>query len=181
MSQLHKSIHYICSTAVDLLGDSDKFPEAWLFKHRWGKGKKDAPGTLPSGEKIVFLTVGGRTSAVIPSVQKKTGGVARDGGGEGPDMESVDEVNGQVGGVKGKGGKANGSTKRNGVKKETTPEEQEEVSTKVGGKKRKAEEFADLKKSSKKVNGEGAGKSSSKTSTKVEDTAGRRRSGRVKG
>jgi formamidopyrimidine-DNA glycosylase len=174
MSQLHKSIHYICSTAVDLLGDSDKFPEAWLFKHRWGKGKKDAPGTLPSGEKIVFLTVGGRTSAVIPSVQKKTGMGGKDGGDEELDGE-------RAGGVKGKGGKANGSAKRNGVKKEATPEEQEEVSAKVGSKKRKAEEFADLKKSSKKVNGEAAGKSSSKTSTKVEDTAGRRRSGRVKG
>ena len=33
---------------------------------------------LPNGAKIVFLTVGGRTSAVIPSVQKKTGPVAGD-------------------------------------------------------------------------------------------------------
>lgn len=78
IKQLHKSIHYICSTAVDLLADSEQFPESWLFKHRWGKGKKDAPKTLPTGEKIVFLTVGGRTSAVIPSIQKKTGPVAKD-------------------------------------------------------------------------------------------------------
>jgi formamidopyrimidine-DNA glycosylase len=76
--QLHKSIHYICGTACELLADSEKFPEDWLFKHRWGKGKKDASKTLPNGEKIVFLTVGGRTSAVIPSVQKKTGPVAKD-------------------------------------------------------------------------------------------------------
>lgn len=78
IEQLHKSIHYICGTAVDLLADSEQFPESWLFKHRWGKGKKDAPKTLPNGEKIVFLTVGGRTSAVIPSIQKKTGPVAKD-------------------------------------------------------------------------------------------------------
>jgi formamidopyrimidine-DNA glycosylase len=78
LKQLHKSIHYICGTAVELLGDSEKFPETWLFKHRWGKGKKDASKTLPNGEKIVFLTVGGRTSAVIPSVQKKTGPVAKE-------------------------------------------------------------------------------------------------------
>lgn len=78
IKQLHKSIHYICSTAVDLLADSEQFPESWLFKHRWGKGKKDAPKSLPNGEKIVFLTVGGRTSAVIPSMQKKTGPVAKD-------------------------------------------------------------------------------------------------------
>lgn len=78
IKQLHTSIHYICSTAVDLLADSDKFPEDWLFKHRWGKGKKGTSNTMPSGEKIVFLTVGGRTSAVVPSVQKKTGPVAKE-------------------------------------------------------------------------------------------------------
>jgi formamidopyrimidine-DNA glycosylase len=78
LKQLHESIHYICDTAVDLLADSDKFPEDWLFKHRWGKGKKDAPKTLPSGEKITFLTVGGRTSAVVPSIQKKTGPAAKE-------------------------------------------------------------------------------------------------------
>ncbi len=78
LKQLHKSILYICQTAVDLLADSSKFPEEWLFKHRWGKGKKDSVTTLPNGAKITFLTVGGRTSCVIPSVQKKTGAVAGD-------------------------------------------------------------------------------------------------------
>lgn len=78
IAQLHQSIHYICDTAVDLLGDSEQFPEDWLFKHRWGKGKKNSSNVLPSGEKIAFLTVGGRTSAVVPSVQKKTGPVAKE-------------------------------------------------------------------------------------------------------
>lgn len=78
IQQLHTSIHYICKTAVDLIADSDKFPEDWLFKHRWGKGKKGVSNTMPSGEKILFLTVGGRTSAVVPSVQKKTGPVAKE-------------------------------------------------------------------------------------------------------
>ena len=78
LKQLHKSIHHVCGTAVELLADSEQYPETWLFKHRWGKGKKDASTTLPSGERIVFLTVGGRTSAVIPSVQKKTGPVAKE-------------------------------------------------------------------------------------------------------
>lgn len=58
------------------MGDSSKFPEDWLFKHRWGKGKKDAPTTLPNGDKITHITVGGRTSCIVPSVQKKTGPVA---------------------------------------------------------------------------------------------------------
>lgn len=78
ISQLHKSIHYVCGLAVETLADSTKFPEEWLFKHRWAKGKKDAPTTLPNGSKFVFLTVGGRTSAVVPSVQKKTGVVKKD-------------------------------------------------------------------------------------------------------
>ncbi|KAM0804008.1 Formamidopyrimidine-DNA glycosylase N-terminal domain-containing protein [Usnea florida] len=78
IKQLHKSIHYICSFAVDNLADSSKFPEEWLFKHRWGKGKKDSSTTLPNGSRFVYLTVGGRTSCVVPSVQKKTGPVAGD-------------------------------------------------------------------------------------------------------
>ena len=68
----------MCSTALDVLADSENFPEHWLFKHRWGKGKKNHPTTLPNGDKITFLTVGGRTSAVVPAVQKKTGAVAKE-------------------------------------------------------------------------------------------------------
>ncbi|GAB1216305.1 hypothetical protein ATERTT37_005518 [Aspergillus terreus] len=56
----------------------EKFPEHWLFKHRWSKGKKNVASALPNGDKITFITVGGRTSAVVPNVQKKTGPVAKD-------------------------------------------------------------------------------------------------------
>ncbi|KAJ8062997.1 hypothetical protein OCU04_008243 [Sclerotinia nivalis] len=78
IKRLHASMMYICQTAVDLLADSSKFPDDWMFKHRWGKGKKEGPTALPNGDKITFLTVGGRTSCVVPSVQKKTGPVAGD-------------------------------------------------------------------------------------------------------
>ncbi|KAL5000541.1 DNA glycosylase/AP lyase [Aspergillus recurvatus] len=78
IKELYSSIHNVCSTSTEVLADSDKFPEHWLFKHRWSKGKKNKSSTLPNGEKITFLTVGGRTSAVVPSVQKKTGPVAGD-------------------------------------------------------------------------------------------------------
>ena len=64
-----------------------------LMEHRWNKGKGESK--LPNGEKIIFLTVGGRTSAVVPSVQKKTGNMSNAaeeaeaeagiGGGEGED------------------------------------------------------------------------------------------------
>ncbi|KAI0459118.1 formamidopyrimidine-DNA glycosylase [Xylaria acuta] len=75
IARLHKAICYVCDTAVENLGDSDQFPKDWLFHHRWGKGKKDAAKTLPNGERIMFLQVGGRTSCVVPSRQKKTGRV----------------------------------------------------------------------------------------------------------
>lgn len=78
IKELHTALHYVCSTSTEVLADSDKFPEHWLFKHRWGKGKKNKTSTLPNGETITFVSVGGRTSAVVPSVQKKTGPVAGD-------------------------------------------------------------------------------------------------------
>ncbi|KAK5626344.1 hypothetical protein RRF57_002059 [Xylaria bambusicola] len=75
IAKLYKAICYVCDTAVEKLGDSDQFPEDWLFNHRWGKGKKDAAKTLPNGERLLFITVGGRTSCVVPTRQKKTGRV----------------------------------------------------------------------------------------------------------
>ncbi|MCJ1223577.1 hypothetical protein MMC12_000220 [Toensbergia leucococca] len=90
--QLHTSILHITSTAVSTLADSSQFPETWLFKHRWGKGKKDAPKNLPNGAKIEFVTVGGRTSAVIPSVQKKTGAVTGEAKKKGGKKKTADDA-----------------------------------------------------------------------------------------
>ncbi|KAH8176826.1 formamidopyrimidine-DNA glycosylase h2TH domain-containing protein [Sarocladium implicatum] len=73
---LWESVRYVCQTAVDKLGDSDEFPDHWLFNYRWGKGDKGAATKLPNGEKLAFITVGGRTSCYAPGVQKKTGTVA---------------------------------------------------------------------------------------------------------
>ncbi|KAF2832881.1 hypothetical protein CC86DRAFT_337864 [Ophiobolus disseminans] len=77
IKRLHDAIMYVCDTAVETLAESDKFPEDWLMKYRWSKGKKEA-SQLPNGAKITFLKVGGRTSAIVPSVQKKTAAVAGD-------------------------------------------------------------------------------------------------------
>ncbi|OAP54253.1 formamidopyrimidine-DNA glycosylase [Fonsecaea erecta] len=139
IAQLHKSIHYICSTAVDLLGDSEKFPEDWLFKHRWGKGKKDASNTLPNGEKIAFLKVGGRTSAVVPSIQKKTGPVAKEmSEAEMLDGEDEDNAPKKPKGKKRKAAKededdedepktSKGKKRKSAVKEEEEDDEEEEV------------------------------------------------------
>lgn len=147
LRQLHASIHYICGTAVDLLSDSERFPEDWLFKHRWGKGKKDDPKTLPNGEKITFLTVGGRTSAVVPSVQKKTGPVAK---------EMSDAESGAEGGEKkptAKGAKASKKRKSknddsksavvNGEAPEVNGDEEEKAPAKRQRKSKFKEELSD--------------------------------------
>ncbi|KAI1966711.1 hypothetical protein LOZ58_000199 [Ophidiomyces ophidiicola] len=75
IGELHSAIHYVCSTAVDLLGDSARFPADWLMRHRWNKGKKE-PSTMLNGDPISFVTVGGRTSAIVPTVQKKNPHIA---------------------------------------------------------------------------------------------------------
>ena len=86
--RLHDSLTTVCTLAVETLADSKQFPETWLMKYRWDKGKKDS-NVLPNGEKIVHLKVGGRTSAIVPSVQKKTAAVAGDVDGA-EDAEDAD-------------------------------------------------------------------------------------------
>jgi formamidopyrimidine-DNA glycosylase len=76
MQRVYEAIRMVCQTACDKLGNSDEFPDDWLFNHRWGKGKSG--GKLPNGEKLAFLTVGGRTSCYAPALQKKTGSVPKE-------------------------------------------------------------------------------------------------------
>ncbi|KAH9927474.1 uncharacterized protein BXZ73DRAFT_48770, partial [Epithele typhae] len=93
---LHEKISYVCETAVSVNADDTKFPENWLFQHRWGKGKKEKH-TLklvrlsessvklsvlisliqPDGKlaTIKWITVGGRTSAYIAELQKLKRGI----------------------------------------------------------------------------------------------------------
>lgn len=92
--RLHSALVDVCTLAVETLADSTKFPETWLMKYRWDKGRKDK-NTLPNGEKIVHLKVGGRTSAIVPSVQKKTAAVAGDVSSAGPDSDGEKSVKGK--------------------------------------------------------------------------------------
>ncbi|GJN88697.1 hypothetical protein Rhopal_001663-T1 [Rhodotorula paludigena] len=72
---LHQQISTVTRTAVSVDADASRFPNTWLFQFRWGKGKKKAQGDegfkLPDGSTspISFITVGGRTSAVVDKVQ----------------------------------------------------------------------------------------------------------------
>ncbi|KAJ7275543.1 AtMMH-1 [Mycena haematopus] len=68
---LHYQTSNVCEVAVAVDADDTKFPENWLFKHRWGKGKKSHNLKLPTGEPatIKWITVGGRTSAFVAELQ----------------------------------------------------------------------------------------------------------------
>ncbi|TEB39100.1 AtMMH-1 [Coprinellus micaceus] len=75
IKEIYEKTIYVPRTAVDVNADDSLFPDNWLFKHRWGKGKKkgnsDVPLLLPSGEAatIKWVTVGGRTSAFVVELQ----------------------------------------------------------------------------------------------------------------
>jgi formamidopyrimidine-DNA glycosylase len=66
-ARLHEKIDSVIKLAVGVDADNTLFPKSWLFHYRWGKGKGGAK--LPTGEPITFVTVGGRTSAVVAAVQ----------------------------------------------------------------------------------------------------------------
>ncbi|KAL6875147.1 hypothetical protein J3F83DRAFT_546955 [Trichoderma novae-zelandiae] len=184
IKRLHESIRYVCQLAVDKLGDSDQFPDHWLFSHRWGKGDKGAPTKLPNGEKIAFITVGGRTSCYAPGVQKKTGAVV-----PGAKAEPVVEKSGS-----GKKTKAvRSEPKQDDDEEEEEEEEEEEVVEEKKPKrsrkqaasaiKEEAEEPDDAGPPAKKRRGKAAAKEPKASPVKkeaVEEEQGRRRSSRLK-
>ena len=71
LESIYNAVLDVCGTAVAANADKSKFPKNWIFHVRWGKGKKrkHAP-KLPNGNPVSFVTVGGRTSAVVVKEQK---------------------------------------------------------------------------------------------------------------
>ena len=57
----------IVATAVAARSDHARFPRGWLFHHRWGR---NAEARTARGERIRHITVGGRTTAWVPTVQR---------------------------------------------------------------------------------------------------------------
>ncbi|GBC43386.2 formamidopyrimidine-DNA glycosylase [Rhizophagus irregularis DAOM 181602=DAOM 197198] len=72
---LHEKLVYVCKTAVDVNAEARLFPNSWLFHYRWNKRNKNG-AFMPNGEQIIFETVGGRTTAIVSSVQKLPEGTA---------------------------------------------------------------------------------------------------------
>jgi formamidopyrimidine-DNA glycosylase len=67
VARLRRTLHAIVRRAVDLRGDSDRFPATWLFHHRWGR---NAEARTARAERIVHETIGGRTTAWVPTRQR---------------------------------------------------------------------------------------------------------------
>jgi formamidopyrimidine-DNA glycosylase len=61
----------ILKTSVDHLKRKEDFPQDWMFGYRWTKKRKEAKDS--KGRAITFVKSGGRTSAIVPSIQKLQG------------------------------------------------------------------------------------------------------------
>lgn len=186
IARLHEAIRYVCQLAVDRLGDSNEFPEHWLFNHRWGKGDKGSSPRLPNGEKLAFITVGGRTSCYAPGVQKKTGAVVAGAKTESVKSESSDQAKP----AKGKSVKAKPKEEEDDDVKEAVEETKPKRSRKQAAEAEVKEEPEESDKGSppaKKRRGKAAAAKSKPTPVKkeikeeaIEEDGGRRRSSRLR-
>ncbi|KAK3401605.1 hypothetical protein B0T20DRAFT_118553 [Sordaria brevicollis] len=189
IKRLYENIRYVCQTAVDKLGDSDQFPDDWLFNYRWGKGSKNAHIHTPNGDKLAFITVGGRTSCYAPARQKKTGQVV-----SGIKEEPLESGNEKEAPKKAPRAKA---TKSKAESEEPKAEESDVKTERAASRKRnvKTEEDSEMTAPPKKAKTQSSKKSATssqyfedskkpKRGTKAKeepevDTSGRRRSGRL--
>src|SRR5262249_3108444 len=65
--RLRAALRSVVETAVAARADSDRYPKSWLFHHRWGR---NAAAVTRRGEQSRHHTVGGRTSAWVPAIQR---------------------------------------------------------------------------------------------------------------
>lgn len=69
IERMYNSIKEVVSFAVKVNADSNQFPKDWIFHYRWNKGsKKDV--SIPGVGNIEYITIGGRTAAFVPTLQK---------------------------------------------------------------------------------------------------------------
>jgi formamidopyrimidine-DNA glycosylase len=67
VTALRRSIRRVLAHAVKVGAEHHRFPQSWLFEHRWG-GTRGAAQI--AGQQIVREEVGGRTTAWVPTRQK---------------------------------------------------------------------------------------------------------------
>ncbi|CAG8456028.1 3870_t:CDS:2 [Paraglomus occultum] len=71
---IREKMVWVCEKAVEVNANPDEFPKDWLFHVRWSKSKKNKV-KMSDGNEVIFLNVGGRTTAVVPAIQKIKGDV----------------------------------------------------------------------------------------------------------
>lgn len=67
ITRLRGALKRVVELAVKVNSDSDRYPKTWLFHRRWGR-KADA--ITARGDRIRHDTIGGRTTAWVPTVQR---------------------------------------------------------------------------------------------------------------
>jgi len=68
---LVSELHFVLSVAVACLDADDDFPRDWLFHRRWRNGGGgNATARDIHGRTITFIQSGGRSTAIVPSIQK---------------------------------------------------------------------------------------------------------------
>jgi len=67
VGRLRRCLARILTRAVAVDADAERFPRGWLFHRRWGR---NPAARTAAGERIVFDTIGGRTTAWVPAVQR---------------------------------------------------------------------------------------------------------------
>jgi formamidopyrimidine-DNA glycosylase len=67
IDRMRRALKLVIDTSVRLSNDSDRYPRGWLFHRRWGKNPRAI--TL-RGDRIRHITLGGRTTAWVPGVQR---------------------------------------------------------------------------------------------------------------
>jgi formamidopyrimidine-DNA glycosylase len=65
--RLRARLRAVLTLAVREGADEARYPRTWLFHTRWGRG---ASAVTARGERIRHDTVGGRTTAWVPAVQR---------------------------------------------------------------------------------------------------------------
>ena len=67
IARMRVALKKVIDTSVRLSNDSDRYPRGWLFHRRWGKNPR---AVTIRGERIRHITLGGRTTAWVPGVQR---------------------------------------------------------------------------------------------------------------
>ena len=65
--RLRARLRAVVALSVRVRSDSDRYPRSWLFHYRWGKHGGAVTGR---GESIRYTTLGGRTTAWVPAIQR---------------------------------------------------------------------------------------------------------------